>query len=61
MRSSEAGHGNEKPVFTATDVPGADGYEDGAEQEGDAEAYMLLAEWATAEAEEAQRIAAKKA
>ncbi|MEU9849331.1 hypothetical protein [Streptomyces sp. NPDC047985] len=68
VRESENGaageideHGNEKPVFTATDVPGVDGYEDGAEGEGDAEAYMLLAEWATAEAEEAQRIAAEKA
>ncbi|WP_331731845.1 hypothetical protein OG298_45190 (plasmid) [Streptomyces sp. NBC_01005] len=54
-------NGNEKPAFTATDVPGAAGYEDGAEEAGDAQAYMLLAEWATVEAEEAQRIATEKA
>ncbi|MGW1848783.1 hypothetical protein [Streptomyces sp. NPDC001966] len=53
--------GNEKPPFTATDVPGVDGYEDGAEKAGNAEALMLLAEWATVEAEDAQRIAAEKA
>ncbi|MGW2113151.1 hypothetical protein [Streptomyces sp. NPDC001948] len=53
--------GNEKPPFAATDVPGVDGYEDGAEEAGDAEAFMLVAEWATAEAEEAQQIAAEKA
>ncbi|MCX5115502.1 hypothetical protein OOK13_45230 [Streptomyces sp. NBC_00378] len=53
--------GNEKPLFAATDVPGVDGYEDGAEKAGDAEALMLVAEWATVEAEEAQRTATEKA
>ncbi|MFJ2279272.1 hypothetical protein ACIOEZ_34550 [Streptomyces sp. NPDC087866] len=53
--------GNEKPLFTATDVPGVTNYEEGSEEAGTAEAYMLLAEWATAEAEEAQRVATEKA
>lgn len=51
---------NEKPVFTATDVPGVEGYEAGSEKSGDAEALLLVAEWATVEAEEAQRNFSKK-
>ncbi|MFB7312933.1 hypothetical protein [Streptomyces sp. NPDC056192] len=67
VRESEKGvipevdeDGNEKPVFTATDVPGVEGYEAGAEESGDATAYLMIAEWATAEAEEAQRVATEK-
>ncbi|MER5985753.1 hypothetical protein [Streptomyces sp. NPDC001787] len=48
------------PLFAATDVPGVDGYEDGAEAAGDTEAYMLVAEWVTEEAEEALRMAAER-
>lgn len=67
VRESERGaslevdeDGNEKPAFTFTDVPGVEGYEAGAEESGDATAYLLIAEWATIEAEEAQRIATEK-
>ncbi|WP_326683076.1 hypothetical protein [Streptomyces sp. NBC_01237] len=53
--------GRETPLFDHTDVPGIDGYEDGAEGAGDAEAYMLVAEWTTEEAEKAQQVATAKA
>ena len=68
VRAEEAGAhlqvddaGNELPVFTGTDVPGVGGYEDGAEEAGNAQGLLLVAQWATDEAEEAQRIAADKA
>lgn len=68
VRESEQGidaevdeDGNEKPIFATTDVQGVQGYEAGAEESGDAQGYMLAAEWVTAEAEEAQRIATEKA
>lgn len=48
--------GNEKPLFATTDVRGVAGYEEGSEESGDAEALLLVAEWATAGAEEAQRV-----
>lgn len=53
-------NGQERPVFAYTDVPGVGGYEDETEEAGDAQGYMLEAEWVTVEAEEAQRIAAEK-
>ncbi|MGW5989479.1 hypothetical protein ACWFRT_13875 [Streptomyces anulatus] len=52
--------GNEVPLFETTDVRGVANYEEGSEESGEAEAYLLLAEWATAEAEKAQEIAAEK-
>ncbi|MFI6653221.1 hypothetical protein ACIBI8_37230 [Streptomyces sp. NPDC050529] len=68
VRAEEAGgeltvdeDGNEQPVFAVTDVPGVAGYEDEAEEAGNAQGLLLLAQWVTAEAEEAQRIATEKA
>jgi hypothetical protein len=52
--------GNEEPFYSASDVSGADGYEAGDEESGDREGFMLAAESADAEAEEALRIAAQK-
>ncbi|WP_432008694.1 hypothetical protein [Streptomyces bacillaris] len=53
--------GNETPLFETTDVRGVANYEEGSEEPGEAEAYLLLAEWATVEAEKAQELAAEKA
>lgn len=52
--------GNEKDPFEFTDVPGVQGYENGAEESGNLDGRMLEAEWATKAAEDAQRIAEEK-
>lgn len=52
--------GNEKNPFEFTDVPGIDGYEDGAEETGNVQGRMLEAQWATEEADKAQRLAEEK-
>ena len=48
--------GNEKPLFETTDVRGVAGYEEGSEEAGDATALLLVAEWATTQLVEAQRV-----
>lgn len=52
--------GDRKQPFKFTDVPGIHGYEDKAEEVGNAQGRMLEAQWATEAAEAAQRIAAEK-
>ncbi|MDT0476226.1 hypothetical protein RM863_29285 [Streptomyces sp. DSM 41014] len=49
--------GDELPPFEFTDVPGVQGYESGAEEAGTIKGRMLDAEWATEEADKAQRAA----
>ncbi|MEU7322642.1 hypothetical protein ABZ682_19115 [Streptomyces griseoviridis] len=49
--------GDELPPFEFTDVPGVQGYESGAEEAGTIKGRMLDAEWATEEADKAQRVA----